>query len=147
MGDEAAIPPPAVDNQRGIVVDLPHTSAAPAMARTHLNKHAAYLPPDLLEDALLLVSELVTNAVLHGQADVVLRVRADPPGIRVSVHDAGNGWPELRGPDSNHHAVGGRGLRIVDAVASSWGVEPSDPLPGKVVWFELHPPPVMSRPT
>src|SRR6476646_4227702 len=99
MGDEEARRPPALDSPSDVVVELPHTSDAPAIARTYLNKYAAFLPALHLDDALLLVSELVTNAVVHGQPDVVLRVRADPPRLRVTVEEAGNGRPELHGTD------------------------------------------------
>jgi anti-sigma regulatory factor (Ser/Thr protein kinase) len=138
MSDEAATSARRVDGPSEIVVDLPNTSDAPAIARTHVKTHAAHLPPDLIQAAVLLVSELVTNAVLHGRPDIVLRVRADPRGITVSVQDTGSGRPEMRASDPAHHEARGRGLRIVDAMAARWGVEPSEPIPGKVVWFELR---------
>lgn len=81
----------------------------------------------------LLVSEVVTNAVRHARTpfDVVLSVDGDT--VRCEVRDASPVMPRTRpaGPD----AAGGRGMQLVAALATSWGVE-RDPH-GKRVWFEL----------
>lgn len=86
-----------------------------------------------IDDATLLVSELVTNAVVHARTTVDLVVRHSRGTIRVEVLDRGNGiaQPAFPGPDD----VSGRGLGLVQAVAPRWGVE--DTPGGKVVWFEL----------
>lgn len=92
------------------------------------------------DDLRLLVSELVTNSVLHGGAgpDDSLEVRIDRPGgrIRVEVCNDGGGWTEqVRSPslDSNQ-TPGGWGLMLVGAIADSWGVEAGD---RTCVWFEI----------
>jgi anti-sigma regulatory factor (Ser/Thr protein kinase) len=121
-------------------LSLPADATAPAAARTYLTEHAAWLSADRLDDALLLVTELVTNAIRHGEPDITLRLRAHPPGVGVSVQDRGPSMPHLSDPAANE--PGGRGLIIVDAVAQQWGVTPAQPPPGKTVWFELGPPPV-----
>ena len=85
------------------------------------------------EVTLLLVSELVTNALLHGRPPLELRVAAIGEKVRVEVHDAAGDRPPARAfppPDAPH----GRGIEIVAALANRWGSAPS-PL-GKVVWFE-----------
>ena len=111
------------------------------MARRYLSEHADGLPEKLIDDALLMVSELVTNAVQHGRPDIVLMVRPNPPGIGVSVRDGGAALPvpPTGAPDPADQR--GRGLHMVESLSSSWGVEPADPPPGKVVWFELDPAP------
>jgi anti-sigma regulatory factor (Ser/Thr protein kinase) len=81
----------------------------------------------------LLVSELVTNALLHARTDV--RVQVTRPGgrLRIAVEDYGSRKPARRG-----HTAGsatGRGLDLVEALASEWGVDTVRG--GKVVWFEL----------
>jgi two-component sensor histidine kinase len=81
---------------------------------------------------VLLVSELVTNAVVHAACDVRLRVTAGSP-VRVEVHDENPEPPRARAREPLE--VGGFGLVIVESVASRWGVEPQPT--GKVVWFEL----------
>ena len=109
------------------------------MARRFVRTHAAELPADLVADATLLVSELVTNAVRHGRPAISLVVSLDPPLIGVSVHDDGCAFhplPLSRPPAS---ATGGRGLMLLDQLSSRWGIEPHDPPPGKVVWFRLDP--------
>jgi anti-sigma regulatory factor (Ser/Thr protein kinase) len=86
------------------------------------------------EVTLLLVSELVTNALLHGRPPLELRVAAIEGKVRVEVHDAADDRPPARAfppPDAPH----GRGIEIVAALANRWGSAPS-PL-GKVVWFEV----------
>jgi anti-sigma regulatory factor (Ser/Thr protein kinase) len=92
------------------------------------------------EVTLLLVSELVTNALLHGRPPLELRVAAIEGKVRVEVHDAAGDRPPARAfppPDAPH----GRGIEIVAALANRWGSAPS-PL-GKVVWFEVD---VTARP-
>jgi hypothetical protein len=79
-----------------IVYGLPADAAAPAIARAVLVEHAGSLPAGLIEDALLLVSELVTNAVQHGQPEILLSIRRRPPGIGVSVQDRGRGRSRRR---------------------------------------------------
>ncbi|MER5937742.1 ATP-binding protein [Streptomyces sp. NPDC001928] len=86
------------------------------------------------DDLLLCVSELATNALLHGVPPgrgFLLRVRYDGDVIRIEVHDSGTGVP--RTPDAPDE--GGRGLLLVGALADKWGV--ADRTPGKVVWAEF----------
>lgn len=90
------------------------------------------------DDAVLLVSEVATNAVLYGSANGVERfrvvVRSSPARIYAAVVDGGGeGAPSLKrhAADAEH----GRGLEIVDLVASTWGVVPIGT--GHRVWFEL----------
>ncbi|CAL9395676.1 hypothetical protein SUDANB145_01358 [Streptomyces sp. enrichment culture] len=87
------------------------------------------------DDMLLCVSELTTNALLHGVPPgrgFLLRLvpYGDGGGVRIEVHDSGDGVPALREPDE-----GGRGLLLVSELADKWGVEERDP--GKTVWCEF----------
>lgn len=88
----------------------------------------------LTPDAELVVSELVTNALLHAGPPVSLRVRVDGATVRIEVAD-GSRLAPLRGL-ARADAMTGRGLSLVAALARDWGVEPS-PGGGKVVWCEL----------
>lgn len=129
------------DDVQDAVIALDPAADAPAVARAFLTEHRDHLPAGVYDDAVLLVSELVTNAVRYGHTIIVLRVRASPPGVGVAVADTGAPIPtditgHLTQPDPE--ATTGRGLAIIDALASAWGITPADPPPGKTVWFELH---------
>src|SRR3954471_7445562 len=126
--------------QDGVVLQLNRDLDAPATARRFVADEAAHLPAEVLADAELLVSELVTNAVVHGCAAITLRVEVDPPGIGVAVHDRGEDSVEVDTDRPDPGVAGGRGLLIVRALATEWGITPSDPPPGKTVWFRLGPP-------
>ncbi|HEX8002675.1 MAG TPA: GAF domain-containing protein [Mycobacteriales bacterium] len=88
---------------------------------------------DVLADAELVVSELVTNALLHAGPPVTLRVHVDGDVVRIEVGDGSRRAPlrALARPE----AMTGRGLSLVAALAREWGVEPAPN--GKVVWCEL----------
>jgi anti-sigma regulatory factor (Ser/Thr protein kinase) len=90
------------------------------------------------DDVLLCVSELVTNALLHGVPPgrgFLLRLLPHADGVRVEVHDSGDGVPTVPlapgGPEENE---GGRGLLLVTELADKWGV--GERAPGETVWFE-----------
>jgi anti-sigma regulatory factor (Ser/Thr protein kinase) len=105
---------------------------APRLARHDLAEFLGPdVPADLVQSAILLVDELVANAVLHAAGPVEVRARLDAARLHVEVADGSPQPPRLRDPD-----VGGRGLRIVDALAAAWGVTPAEG-DGKAVWFEL----------
>lgn len=90
--------------------------------------------PGAFESAVLLVSELVTNAVLHARTDVeVVVATTDDESIRVSVVDRSPAMPAQRSFSAT--AGSGRGLHLVESMASRWGVTSKDD--GKEVWFEI----------
>jgi GAF domain-containing protein len=91
--------------------------------------------PSLAADAELVVSELVTNASLHGEAPITVRVLINHV-LRIEVEDSGRSAPILLRQRTD--AMTGRGLSMVAAVASNWGVMPLEPA-GKVIWAELDP--------
>jgi len=113
-----------------ITVTLPRDHGAPGRARALLRKHADGLDRDRLDTAVLLISELVTNAVLHGTGEIRLMIDVGNGDARFTVCDEGSGTPIVRpepGPD------GGWGLRLVGQLAVRWGVRE-----GRTqVWFEL----------
>jgi serine/threonine-protein kinase RsbW len=89
------------------------------------------------DDVLLCVSELATNALLHGVPPgrgFKLYLSLDAAGaLRVEVHDSGEGQPRI--PDTGAGDESGRGLLLVEALADKWGVGGRDP--GKIVWCEF----------
>ena len=113
---------------------LPCDASSVGTARRLVRKQLACVDdPDLVADASLLVSELVTNAILHGRTDVVLRAGLKRHVFRAEVTDHNPAVPAQRRP--NESTAGGRGLHLVDEIANRWGVKTSRS--GKTVWFEL----------
>ena len=90
---------------------------------------------DLSDNAALLVSELVTNAVLHARTDCVVVAEKGDDALRVEVIDRNGDLVGVQPGAERLSAQGGRGLVIVAALATAWGVQ-EHPL-GKSVWFTL----------
>lgn len=88
-----------------------------------------------IEALELLVSELAANAVVHARSAFDVCIDRNARSIRVEVTDHGPGLPMMRSHDLT--AAFGRGLRIVDHLATQWGVDPGDDR-GKTVWFALE---------
>ncbi|HUR50590.1 MAG TPA: ATP-binding protein [Mycobacteriales bacterium] len=95
---------------------------------------AADLDQEVCDRAALLVSELVTNAVIHGRSRATLVAERPGGHLRIAVLDTDLRLPVGPGP-LTLDAESGRGLRIVDALADRWGVEAVEG--GKAIWFEL----------
>ena len=108
---------------------------APARARTMIRGLKPLLGAERTEDATLLVSELVTNAVKYGSGPVQLHVEADDDlRSRFTISDAGGGdTPALR--ETGGKRSGGYGLHLVDRIADDWGVTHAS----MHVWFEFKP--------
>lgn len=88
----------------------------------------------LLDDAALVLSELVTNALRAGGTTVTVQLQVWPGRLRVAVSDTAPGRPQVRHPGT--HDTSGRGLQVVAALADDWGVIELDD-GGKQVWAEL----------
>ncbi|GAA3411396.1 ATP-binding protein [Streptosporangium vulgare] len=114
---------------------------ARALVRRELSLWGA---DDLIDDCMLIVSELVTNAVRYGGAACALRIQGGGSYVRGELFDPGEGAPRVCARDME--ATGGRGLQIVDSLADDWGVA-HPPSGGKIVWFVLGlPTPSRPRP-
>jgi len=121
-----------------IDVRLEATPEAPARARQRLWELDGALAPDGAGQARLLVSELVTNALMHGprQGQLRLRVELGADWMRVAVYDPGAGFEPARPPARPPPgATQGRGLYLLDQIAARWGTERTPE--GHCVWFEL----------
>lgn len=94
----------------------------------------AGLEPSECQVLVLLVSELVTNAVVHGRPPLQLEIDIDRWRTRVEVTDAVGRVPHARTADPG--AGGGRGLALVETLATRWGTRISDE--GKAVWLDLE---------
>ena len=92
------------------------------------------IPDDIAATAALLVSELVTNVVVHARTDIAMHITPDAQRLRVEVADQdAAGQVRLLAPDPS--APRGRGVHMVSVLAVDWGVIPQ--ATGKTVWFEL----------
>jgi anti-sigma regulatory factor (Ser/Thr protein kinase) len=88
---------------------------------------------EVIDDACLLASELMSNAVKHGGGAVDLQIEAEDGRLRVGVHDDAGGTPVVT--EAGSSSTGGRGMWIVQSVAHDWGTDPD--ASGKTVWFDL----------
>lgn len=110
---------------------------AAAQCRAHAARELTDVPGDVIADAQLVLTELVTNAQLHGEPPLLVGVTSIGDGaVRVEVADAGRRRLVL--PAHTPDAMTGRGLTVVAALSESWGVDPV-PDGGKVVWAVLRP--------
>jgi serine/threonine-protein kinase RsbW len=121
---------------RRLRLTLPAAANAVRLARRATgNALAAWQLGHLEETAVLLVSELVTNAVLHARdTDVIaLELQAAGTWLRIEVQDADPSWPQPRDPADCDES--GFGFVLVDSLAGKWGVRETPA--GKAVWAEL----------
>lgn len=114
-------------------INLERDASAAAAARRAVERHFdGAFDSRRISELALIVSELVTNAVLHGRGSITLILQRDGDIARGEVIDEGGGFENQvreRGP----HDTGGRGLVIVEALARRWGIHEGT----THVWFEL----------
>ena len=127
----------ATTDENVLVQRLPAAVAAPSTARRSLREALrGRVGPAELDDVLLVLSELVANSVLHGGLGpgepIEVRVKLGPTSICVKVIDEGGGFAAAAAEPS---PFGGRGLEIVDRLATDWGYERDGAR--TVVWAEL----------
>lgn len=106
----------------------------PAEARAWVRGELDEVAESTVATAVLLTSELVTNAIVHGSPPVELAVTTEQEVLRVAVTDGGEDRPIIlkAGPED----IRGRGVTIVEALADAWGV--AERQRGKTVWFSLR---------
>ena len=123
-----------MQEQRTIEAEL--SSVAPARRWARDRFEEAGLEPDVRDLLVLLVSEVVTNAVAHAAPPLLLRIETHPEVTRVEVKDRARDMPILKDPEP--FETGGRGIRFVNDLSTRWGTEPpGDPDGFKTVWFEV----------
>ena len=103
------------------------------MARSVVGELLAEEPGDVRDLAILLADELVTNALVHGGGWFVLVVEVGDGLVRVAVDDRNAAMPYVLQPNVDREH--GRGMAIVDALATAWGI--AERKQRKRVWFEL----------
>jgi anti-sigma regulatory factor (Ser/Thr protein kinase) len=127
----------------GFTVELPCELSSPGEARRALAAEMVgrgiNLDRPAVESAMLIVSELVTNAIVHGSSPIRLIVDIDATQeLKVAVSDGAVELPEVRGHPLPGQ-VGGWGMELVERVSMSWGLSPAaDDETGKIVWARLE---------
>src|SRR5947209_2756867 len=129
--------------QRTAALDVPAEMAALREGRHFASTTLRdwNLPEGVIEDATLIVSELLTNAMVHGRAPIRLRLRVTPDELAIEVDDAASAMPrKLRATTDDIH---GRGLAIVAEMSTRWAARADGY--GKTVWSTLPIPRAVAR--
>jgi anti-sigma regulatory factor (Ser/Thr protein kinase) len=122
---------PVTESAETVFPAVPESvGAARRFTRAALRRHA--INPETVDIAILLVSELATNAIVHASSTVRLRIRVGDE-LRIEVSDVSSDGPEVTAGDSERES--GRGLELVSSLADGWDWSPR--AEGKVVWFAL----------
>lgn len=125
--------PDVPDYPRTACWDVPHDPSAIAKIRALVDDTLnAWELRHLADDVVLVVGELLANAVVHGVAPATLSLRAGAGELHLQVTDHGPGQPRHLRLDTD--ALHGRGLTIVEALAHDSGITPLRDHPGKTVW-------------
>jgi anti-sigma regulatory factor (Ser/Thr protein kinase)/anti-anti-sigma regulatory factor len=134
--DAAAARPPYLRDE----LRLAPTPTAPAVARAFVREvcrswHLALPDATVMDRAVLLANELVTNAIVHAHTEIRLRLELRGDRLHIAVRDGSPGFLQLVPPD--WQAEGGRGLWLIEQLTRAWGVD-RHPDGGKVVWCTLN---------
>jgi anti-sigma regulatory factor (Ser/Thr protein kinase) len=119
------------------VLELPPTTDSVPVARRFVRARLVEGATDV-DTATLLVSEVVTNAILHARTTVRVTVEVADEFVRIAVRDGSPVQPRVHSFSST--SATGRGLRLLDRLARRWGVYSDPATGGKVVWFEVGEP-------
>jgi anti-sigma regulatory factor (Ser/Thr protein kinase) len=123
---------------RSASFDIPPSAASvPAARRLVRELLAVWDVPHDIDDAALLVTELVANVVDHVslEDDLTLELSVSDTWLRIGVVDGSSIRPVVQ--ELSHERPRGRGMRLVEAIADRWGAE--DHEGGKRVWFDMYP--------
>ena len=107
-----------------------------AASRQFVGDAVGDLPKDVRDAAILMMSELATNAIVHAATGFEVVVDRSENSLRVAVTDVGGGKPELQSPRSSE--AHGRGLQIVHQLSDEWGMIDNDDHSGKTVWYTVR---------
>ncbi|MCU1354260.1 MAG: hypothetical protein JWM05_3469 [Acidimicrobiales bacterium] len=110
---------------------FPHELSSVPGARLFVAAQLDETDPDVVQDVLLMVSELASNSIRHAGTPFTVSIEQAGGSIRVEVTDHGAGGATMRHPDLMEPS--GRGLLIVDKLSDEWGVTTADGM--NVVWF------------
>ncbi|MGW0823056.1 ATP-binding protein [Streptomyces sp. NPDC002845] len=127
---------------REALFGLPATPASVGVARATVRELLGEwgTGDETCDNAMLVVSELVTNALTHSASDwIICRLRAFGERLHIEVEDQNRGRTHPARRQADPDDQGGRGLLLVSVVSRDWGVADSADRSGRVVWAELAP--------
>ena len=116
---------------------LPTVMTSPGEARRACRAFARRNHVEAVDTLLLVLSELVTNAVQYGDAPIGIRIDCDARCVRIEVSDALANPTAVTPRQTQLDGTGGMGLRIVDSICLGWGAQENVSGVGKTVWAEL----------
>jgi len=116
---------------------LPTVMTSPGEARRACRAFARRNHVEAVDTLLVVLSELVTNAIQHGGAPIGVRIDCDAGSVRIEVSDATANPAAVAPRSAPLDETGGMGLRIVDAICPGWGAHENWGGTGKTVWAEL----------
>jgi anti-sigma regulatory factor (Ser/Thr protein kinase) len=116
---------------------LPTVMTSPGEARRACRAFARRNHVEAVDTLLLVLSELVTNAVQHGGGPIGIRIECEGASVRIEVSDALANPTAVAPRRTPMDDTGGMGLRIVDAICLGWGAHENGCGNGKTVWAEL----------
>jgi anti-sigma regulatory factor (Ser/Thr protein kinase) len=118
-----------------VSIALPSNTSSATAARRVVALFAERYDPGDLDVLVLVVSELVTNAIMHGAPPIEVRTTVDDEVVRIDVSDGDpkTGGVRVRHPPADH--IGGLGLHLVEMLADRWGTVAN--ASGKTVWADL----------
>lgn len=115
-------------------LELPQEPSSPGRARRFVRETlTSWRQEAVVDDALIVVSEMVTNAITHASSSCRLRLSLRPAVVRVEVVDGGAGTPDVQPPSATEEH--GRGLHLIAGLTTAWGLD--DACDGKLVWADL----------
>jgi anti-sigma regulatory factor (Ser/Thr protein kinase) len=114
--------------------ELPSRPSSARLARRLTRGALGGCPESIVETAELLITELISNAILHASSPPVMHIDVDRGTVRISVSDESGNIPQVRHGELEDE--GGRGLMLVQSLASSWGCTLTSG--GKQIWFILN---------
>jgi anti-sigma regulatory factor (Ser/Thr protein kinase) len=110
-----------------------HRCNSAALRRAARHRLAGWQTAELVDDTLLVITELVQNVIRHTDDGGELAITGHPDKLLVEVSDSSRDMPQLS--RSNPQDIGGRGMLVVSAVSSAWGARRTSG--GKTVWAEM----------
>ncbi len=118
--------------EQSVIHDIPAEERAVRTARQLVDTTLRRwdVPPRVIDDLVLVVSELAANAVLHGRPPIQLRLRNGGSHVVLELHDTATYLPRKQRPTPNDEH--GRGLQLVSSLCDRWGTRPT--VDGKAVW-------------